>query len=791
MAGVPFEPLEQLATAATAAAARDLLVRQEEWAAAISEVDEALRSRRHGLTREQFRVWHKAVRTGVMSEIDNPGPGLFAAAHTRAGELSLALKRFEQEFVRELENSRRALYRGSSEILPSYLAFAAEGPRELLASLPSNDKDLAQPRTKKIRARERHLLLYLQRVCAKNDTLSEFGPTSWGKIDPGLNGIQLAPEPGITEREVFLERWAAHGAAGALNADPDVRFELAPRLAPDGRLIGDAFFFAATEESCSLDSNTAEVLRCCNGKIAAHSLGVEMKLLEHLAEKGMIRWEVQVPAMQPRAFDILVSDIVQWRPGPTRDRWLPKLEPIASLPKKFRVAQSAEDRVQIMNEAGSRLEQLGAHHAASNRFLYAATNPICEECFRESRFVIGKDLIDEVSNDAAPWIDLWRDCYAYVGGRVAATLRQTLEGAERTAMPFPAFLRLCEQAKLPLTGPGLVAPAHLAFQEIKAAFRKIMQIHADKPEYEMTADDCHFVRKNFQYEKFDEYTYPSADLQLAVKSTDAVGRGEYQWILAELHPPVALLHHGLYWSCPDKASFARGLASTLFGKPSFYFGFLAADFTATTTVRYLDALPDLTWFVAPQRSSPEWRTVAPADTEVFVDERSGDVCLRNIHDREYLGSFARAWVIPLGFHPFQFGMSPHMPRLRCGKVIVQRRAWTITLEELGPGDFTGVSRALVLAVERLRAKRELPRYVYIRPTEQALRRSGAEGRDKDTKPVFVDLESYLFLEIFHRWLTKAGELEVTEMLPAPEDLLWQEKDGRRSFELRTQIVPRA
>jgi hypothetical protein len=123
-------------------------------------------------------------------------------------------------------------------------------------------------------------------------------------------------------------------------------------------------------------------------------------------------------------------------------------------------------------------------------------------------------------------------------------------------------------------------------------------------------------------------------------------------------------------------------------------------------------------------------------------------------------------------------------------VVVQRRSWTVTVEELGAGDFTGISRDLVVAVERLRAARELPRHVYIRPTEQALRRSGVEGRDKDTKPVFIDLESYLFLEILHRWLTKAGELEVTEMLPTPDQLLWHEADGRRTFELRTLILPR-
>src|SRR5207248_11719469 len=122
---------------------------------------------------------------------------------------------------------------------------------------------------------------------------------------------------------------------------------------------------------------------------------------------------------------------------------------------------------------------------------------------------------------------------------------------------------------------------------------------------------------------------------------------------------------------------------------------------------------------------------------------------------------------------------------------VQRRSWTVSHDELGPGNYTGVSRDLVLAMEKLRAEKDWPRYVNIRPTEQVLRRSGAQGRDKDTKPVFVDLESYLFLEIFHRWLTKGGELEITEMLPSPEDLLWQEADGRRTFELRTQIVPRA
>ena len=402
-------------------------------------------------------------------------------------------------------------------------------------------------------------------------------------------------------------------------------------------------------------------------------------------------------------------------------------------------------------------------------------------------------MIDEVAVQAEPWIDLWRDSYAFIASRVATGLRGIMEkaGAKNGVMPLPAFMQACETAKLPLTGPGLVALSVMAFQEVKAAFRKRLQPHVDLSEYELTAEDCHVVRPSFDYPKFDEYTYPSADLQLAATSTEAIERGDYQWILAELHPPPALLHHCMYWACPDKRTLGRALASTMFGHPTFHFGFFAADFTAHTAVRLFDAIPELSNFIAPQRANPKWKKISPADAEVYVDETTGDVCVRSIDNHEYLGSFARSWVIPLGFHPFQFGMTPHTPRLRCGKVIVQRRSWTVKAEDLLPGNYTGVSAQLVYAVEKLRAEKDLPRFVYIRPTEQALRRSGAEGRDKDTKPVFVDLESYLFLEIFHRWLIKAGEIEVTEMLPDPEHLFWKESDGRHSFELRTLIVPRS
>ena len=791
MAGVPFDVLEKLATTKTAQLARELVVRQDDFAKAKAEVEDLLRHRGHGLSEELFRAWRKAIRSGTMPPAADQPSQAFANCWECASHLAAAEAGLEESLRRELAQARMLVLEAARTVLPPYLVFTAGGLRERLAKQTVDPSGSLPPRNKDARAHEKHLLLYLQRVCAKNDSLSAFGPEGWGTVSGETRELALSPQPGIAERETFLERWTAHGAAAALNSDPDIRGELSPRLNPNGRINGNHFVFADSGETIPLDESNLELLGRIDGKTPAHALGSAPELLEKLAQREIIRWEVEVPALEPHPFDVLLADVNAWRDHPVRTRWLECLRPIAALPEKFATTADTAARIHIIDEADDRLGQLGAIPKTGTRFLYSAANPIGEECFRDCRFTIGEDLVNEVARDAAPWIDLWRDCYAFVASRVSAGLRGLLEKAPRQngVIALPAFLSHCEQLRMPLTGPAMVGLAHMAFQEVKAAFREQLRNRPDAEEWQLTADECHFIRKNFQYPKFDEYTYPSADMQVSAKSVEAVARGEYEWILAELHPPVALLHHGFYWACPDKEALAGALASTARGRPTFHFGFFATDFTATTTVRVLDAMPDLTYFVAPQRGNPRWRVIPPAEVDVFVDEATGDVGLRARGSREYLGSFARSWTIPLGFHPFLFGTTSHMPRLRCGIVIVQRRSWTVGLEEFPAGNYTGVSRNLVAAIERLRAVKKWPRYVYIRPSEQALRRSGAEGRDKDTKPVFIDLESYLFLEVFLGWLTKSGELEVTEMLPDPEHLLWQEKDGRRTFELRTQIVP--
>ena len=795
LAGVPFDVLEELATPNVFAAARHLLARENELAQVKNTALEFVTRRDSGLSSEEFAAWRIAIRRDKIPEQKIPQQlQEYSRVATAARQ---ARSQLEHQLEDELTRARRALLQTSQRILPRYLVFGSGDVHHLI----DHSGGELPPRNSRNRERERHLLLYLQRIAAKNDTFGEFGPSAWGSDTQSGSALNFEPRPGIARREVFLERWTAHALAAAINSDPQTFLERRPRLNPNGILNDNRLIFVDSGDVIALTPSEIELVRQCNGTTSIHALiqsangdrsaaapvNGGLDVIRGLIDKKILIAALEVPALEPFAFQILREDIAAWNEGPARERWLPLADSLIKFSADFSGTTEPNQRQQISSAARAQLSQLGAERKPGQRSLYAAVNPIAEECFRDCEFEINETMLDEVVTDAEPWIDFWRDNYAFVASRVAAGLRLVLDKVGKNALPLPAFLHACETARLPLAGPGLVGLAVMAFQEIKAAFRERLKPHAHLSEYELTVADCHFVRENFSYQKFDEFTFPSADLQLAAKSLDAISRGEYRWIVSELHPAAATLHHCMYWSCPDHAALSRALQSSTSGKPFFHFGFFAADFTAHTTVRIFDALPEQAIFASPQRGNPRWHSVSPAQAEVFIAE-DGDVALRA--SGQYLGSFARNWIIPLGFHPFQFGLAPQTPRLRCGRVIVQRRSWTVSSEEMGGGNFSGLSPELVLAVERLRAAKDWPRFVYIRPTEQALRRSGAEGRDKDTKPVFIDLESYLFLEIFHRWLSKAGELEITEMLPAPDDLWWQEADGRRTFELRTLMVPR-
>ncbi len=785
MAGVPFDVLAPLATPRALALAREV-------AAQAAEVDRRAAAAQEALLREADgpgrrirdhlgRLIAKRQAPEALSAGAPPEVGAYAEAVARLGRLRA---RHDEVLRDELDAGFRALRRAAVRFMPEYALFASSTVEALAADLRPDGE--WTPERRRNQRRDRTLLMYVQRLATKNETMSAYGPLAWGRVDAAGRGVRLEAREGVL-RQAYFERWVADAIVATMNRDPETRAEIAPRLHPFARLEDGAVLRLDTGARVPLDAETLALVARCDGRTPAQVLGAGDRLAA-LADEGALLWTMECPAFVLDRIGALRASVAAWRDGPARARWAPVLAALSAIPEAFLRETDAASRREIVARAREIVEGLGAERtpaaAERQRDLYRGSNVLGEECVRDAELVVGADLARQVAAGAAPWFDLWRDVYAFCAHRANEKLRAlhaTVPGRSG-AVPLPAFLRASDAAGLPLTGIGIPALAHVAFGEARAAFREAMAGRKDARVWTLAAEDCAFLGRRFDFPRFDAFTFPSADLQLAAGSAADVAAGRHRWVVAELHLAAAVLVQSIVWSSPDREAFGRSVRSVA-GRTCDW-GF-PTDLVSHTMLDF-EPLAGLWTYLGPSAVAARWIAVRPADAEVVVAD-DGDVRVRAAGvDR---GSFARSWVLGLGFHPFVLPTGAHTPRLELGGVVVQRESWVVSAVDLPSAPYRSGAPELARDVERLRAARGVPRYVFVRPTEAAVRRIGAGGRDKDVKPVFVDLESYAFLDVLARWLAKHGELDVTEMLPGPDDLLWREADGRRTFELRTLVGP--
>lgn len=809
LAGVPLDVLDALHTPRTLEAARSgararaaLEDARRALVAALraSDLDAALR----------HRVAREAMRGRPLDEV----PGLESldasvSASVDAYHRALAEhRRCEAEEAVALDADQRAMHGRLREVAPHLLGFApfaAPGLLEAVDHLGAPRPDGRKPPHNACRT----VAQYLQRVAAKNDSVSAYGPTSWGVIDPARRGFAIDPVPGIRGRTVFYERWLLERLTEAMNRDDEARLEAAPRASGGVRVEEDCAIVLETGAREPLSELDREVLARCDGRAAAYVLtAAQLEALASLVQRGLAVWRIEAPALDSHGFDVLACEVASWRDGPARRRWSGVFEPLARLKERFGEAgeagEAGGDRRAVIEQAAEVVRGAGGLQRAvglpielprASRTLYAASNLFGEQCVRETRAVVGGDIAAQLTEDAAPWYDLWQDIHAYASGRVAARLLEVVDLSR--PVPLPAYLARLREAGLDLRRDALPRLAAAAFAEIQGAWVSHLAGSApDARRRTLTEDELSFVRRRFPAERVRDFACPSIDVQLVGAPADRADRadhadhadhadravsGDCEVLLAELHGGIALLTHGLVWSCPDRAALGASLSRGSGGVPVAYFGQAGAFLSCHTAIQFASVLPRQFVCVADVRTDPSWRKVPPAEVEVYRSD-GPDVRLRSLGGED-LGTLTRTWATSMGTHPFSFTWKPHSPRLYVGRVIVQRETWTVT------GDALPAGGSPIARTDALRAATGMPRFVFLRPTPAALPRSGNLGRDKDVKPSLVDLESSLGIEVFVQRLRKYGELEVAEMLPPPDRSPWIEADGRRSFELRMVIEP--
>src|SRR5207249_5929714 len=153
------------------------------------------------------------------------------------------------------------------------------------------------------------------------------------------------------------------------------------------------------------------ILARCNGATPIHTLiespngdesaatpvDGELDLIRDLIDKKILIAALEVPALEPFAFQILHDDIAAWREGAARQRWLPLADSLVKSAADFSETTEPNQRQQIFAAARQQFSQVGAERKPGQRSLYAAVNPIAEECFRDCRFEISETLLDRKS----------------------------------------------------------------------------------------------------------------------------------------------------------------------------------------------------------------------------------------------------------------------------------------------------------------------------------------------------------------------------------------------------------
>src|SRR6185312_11296155 len=139
--------------------------------------------------------------------------------------------------------------------------------------------------------------------------------------------LSFEARTGIARRDVFLERWTAHAFAAGINADPETFSERCPRLNPNGVLLGHRFVFVDSGDAADLTSAELEIVTRCDGTTPIHALvrlaDVKLEIISGLLNKKILIATLDVPALEPLAFQILRDDVAAWHLGTARHRWLP------------------------------------------------------------------------------------------------------------------------------------------------------------------------------------------------------------------------------------------------------------------------------------------------------------------------------------------------------------------------------------------------------------------------------------------------------------------------------------
>lgn len=668
------------------------------------------------------------------------------------------------------------------------------------------------PRDARRRKRENTLVKYVQRYHAKNETVGFFGPVGWARWAqaPAAPLTVTGHHRSIVRRWSYFEDWPVRALAETFFADRETRLHLPPLPSPAVRVEAGRVH-TALRGWAEMPRPRLDVLAACDGEatvlditdrlIAAGTPDIASvadveKALGELERAGHVTLGVKVPpTTRPDAFLARLFERMA-EPG-LRERGLAMLRRLRDSADEVRAAGADAGRLAAALSAmetvftdcgGGRPHRPGAGPMSTGRTL------MVEDCRSSATALLGPALLA----DLAPPLELVLASARWLVDRVAQRYLAVVDRIHRS-LTRPGSAEVGLGAVLSEFWPHCSPEAFRAeTAEITAQLRQrwadILQAPEDARRHHVAAAD---IRAR-ALEVFAAQSAPwfsgrfhSPDVMIAASGVDAVARGEYTWVLGELHTAVNSLDQGVFVSAHPEPEFFLAMAEQDARRHPGIIPIYPSGWPKNTGRAYPPPflVSDCYEYLRFSAEPPRERLPAPGtpigDLLLVRDDRGtlwvGGRDGRRLHPLAVLGEFLLD-SIPDAFKPF--APSGHRPRIAVDRLVIAREQWRVPVADIA-------WPVLRDEAQRYRAARgwaralALPRFVFVHVAGES-------------KPYYVDLTSPLLVSmIAARLRTMAREhpgsvVTVTEMYPDPDNVwLPHSEPGRRcTSEFRFAIVDR-
>ncbi|HET6208956.1 MAG TPA: lantibiotic dehydratase [Jatrophihabitans sp.] len=671
------------------------------------------------------------------------------------------------------------------------------------------DKVVAgEPRTARGRIHEQAVANYVQRYCTKNDTIGFVGPVGWGRWTD--NSAALTLEVGerlLARRTVYFECWAIDAVAQTLSAEAAIRPWLVPRLFSAHRLAGGTLHRPG-RPPLELAGWERELLSLVDGVRCVRDIAQALTrsafpqfadqrnllpALDALVARGLLQLDL-VGGIEAWPERSLLARLEQIPDRTVREQATGRLHGLMAA--RDRVSAAAGDDValeQALAELGdcfSAVTGLAGERRPGET--YAGRTVVYEDTVRDARIGLGPAVREELAGplclllDSIRWLvaELGQEYHHYLLG----LYRRRVEQSGDPVVPLAAILGLATP-QLFYDPRGLASVAGRAVAEFQRRWADVLRVPPEARERLRfrSADLAERVAQAFPVRPVPWATavQHSPDLMLAAADLAAIERGDYLFVLGELHVSFNTMESRVFVQQHDDQAVLLACAEADLGDRRIYGLAPKAAHNVTSRTAPPSALlsPGYTyWTIHPESAVPP-APIRPA-ADLFVHLAEGD--------RLIVRSGSGDWQAPLlqvlgeqlsgvavnSFKPIARD-GQHNPRIVIDRLVISRESWSFPADQLAWAAVKNEADRF-LAARRWRAEHGLPERAFYRvPVED--------------KPTYVDFGSLVYVNIFakaiRRTVIEQGSVGLTEMLPDQNELWLQDRDGGRyTAELRVVTV---